>query len=201
LVAICASVRESQRPLLFALAVLIHIGLFQLLVSRRYVLPTTPEQGAALVFLRDAEKSGTAPRPIAPHAPIRLPETSIPEITAPRLIVPNEREGAPSPPTIDWQREAQETAQKHALQAEAQRDRTGDDKPAKRKPEFGWDPSRAHRVQPLQEGGLLVRINDRCAIVITVLAMPVCQIGKKPARGDLFEHMGDAPTPGDWKDE
>ena len=53
----------------------------------------------------------------------------------------------------------------------------------------------------MEEGGFLVWINDNCGIVISVMAMPLCKLGKKPARGDLFEHMDDAPTPGDWKDE
>jgi hypothetical protein len=30
--------------------------------------------------------------------------------------------------------------------------------------------------------------------------MPFCMFGKKPARGDLFEHMDDPPQAGDWKD-
>jgi hypothetical protein len=200
-VAIRAAFRESQRPLLFALAVLIHIGLFQLLVIPRSVLPTMPEQRTVLVFLRDAAKARTAPRPTETFTPQRLPATSGPAITAPQSIAPNEREPSPAPPSIDWQREAAEAAREHAMKAEAQRSHTGDSESPKSKPEFRWNRSRVHRVEALEEGGLLVWINDRCAVVITALAMPVCTIGKKPARGDLFEHMGDASMPGDWKDE
>lgn len=105
------------------------------------------------------------------------------------------------PPSIDWQREAEDIAREHALQAGAQRDPKDDSSPVKPKPEFGWSHSRINRIEPMEEGGFLVWINDRCAIVISVLAMPICKIGKKPARGDLFEHMDDAPTLGDWKDE
>jgi hypothetical protein len=57
-----------------------------------------------------------------------------------------------------------------------------------------------HPVESIASGGIIVRISDRCAVVITLLAMPVCQIGKKSAHGDLFEHMDDAAA-GDWKNE
>jgi hypothetical protein len=191
---------ERQRPLFFASALLIHVGLFQLLVSERRALPETPERRAVLVFLRDTDES-RAPREVAPFAPERLPETSPPELTAPQLIAPPEREEAPAPPSVDWQREAEETARDHALRAEAQRQHKNEHAPPKSKPEFGWSHSRVQRIEPMEEGGFLVWINDRCAIVISVLAMPICKIGKKPARDDLFEHMDEAPAMGDWQDE
>ena len=53
----------------------------------------------------------------------------------------------------------------------------------------------------MENGGFVVWINENCGIAISLLAMPFCQVGKKPARGDLFEHMDDPPTPGDWKDD
>ena len=46
---------------------------------------------------------------------------------------------------------------------------------------------------------MLVWINDRCAVIFTPLPLAGCEIGKKPARGDLFEHMDDAVA-GDWKE-
>ncbi len=191
---------ERQRPLLFALAVLIHVGLFQLLASERHAVPETPERRTVLVLLRGTEKSPekarSVPNWVAPIAPQGLPESK-----APQLIASSERDEAAARPSIDWRREAEETAREYALQAEAQRGHKDDSSAAKPKPEFGWSHSRTHRIEPLEEGGFLVWINDRCAIVISIMAMPVCQIGTKPARGDLFEHMDDAPTPGDWKDE
>ncbi len=191
---------ERQRPLLFALAVLIHLGLFQLLVSERHAVPETPESRTVLVLLRSTEKSPektrSVPDRVAPIAPQGLPESKTPQ-----LIAPPEGDEASARPSIDWRREAEETAREHALRAEAQRNYKDDSSPAKPKPEFGWSHSQIHRIEPLAEGGFLVWLNDRCAIVIRVMAMPVCKIGKKPARSDLFEHMDDTPTPGDWKDE
>ena len=193
-----ATFREPQRPLLFALAVLIHAGLFQLLVSQRHAAPQLPERRTVLALLPDAEKPPPAPQPFAPVTPEPLPELSLPASVPPLLIAPPQRDGTATPPVIDWRREAEEAIRKQALEAEAQRDQKGSG-PSKPKPEFGWDRSRVHRVESIESGGFVVRINDRCVVVITLLAMPVCKIGTKPARGDLFEHMGDA-TAGDWKD-
>jgi hypothetical protein len=196
-----AAFGEPQRPLLFALALLIHAGLFQLLVSQRPENPQTPERSTALALLPETKNRAQAPPPIAPLAPEQLPAAPLPTTTSPHLIAPSEREGIHEPPGVDWQRQGEEVARKHALESQTPPDHKNDGGPPQPKPEFGWDRSRAHRVEPLEGGGVLVRISDRCAIVITLIAMPVCQIGTKPARGDLFEHMGDAPTLGDWKDE
>ena len=193
-----AAFREPQRPWLFALAVLIHAGLFQLLISQRHAAPLSPERRAVLVLLPDAEKARPAPPPVTPVTPQQLPELRLPATTPPLLIAPPRPDGTATPPVIDWQREAEEATRKQALAAEAQREQKGGG-PSKPKPEFGWDRSRVQRVEPIESGGFVVRLNDRCVIVITLLAMPACQIGTKPARGDLFEHMDDA-TPGDWKD-
>ena len=189
-----------QRPLLFALAVLIHAGLFQLLVSERHAVPETPERRTVLVLLRGTDKSPEKTRRV-PDRVAPIATQGVPASKAPQLIAPPEREESRARPSIDWSREAEETAREHALRAEAQRDHKDDSSPVKPKPEFGWSHSQIHRIEPLEEGGFLVWLNDRCAIVISVMAMPVCKFGKKPARGDLFEHMDDAPAPGDWKDE
>ena len=194
-----AAFREPQRPLLFALAVLIHVGLFQLLASQRHASPQELERLTALAFVPDT-RSATPPPPLTPLTPEQLRAAPLPEAKPPQLIAPLEREGGDEAAAVDWAHEAAEAVRKRALEAEAQRDHKHDRDPPKPAPEFGWDRSRTQRVEPIEGGGILVRINDRCAIVITLLAMPVCQIGKKPARGDLFEHMDDAPSPGDWKD-
>ncbi len=59
--------------------------------------------------------------------------------------------------------------------------------------EFGWDHSATQRIQPMAGGGVLLNINDRCAIAWVIFPFPVCRIGKIPVRGDLFDHMKDGP--------
>jgi hypothetical protein len=198
-VAKSAALREPSRPLLFALAVLIHAGLFQLLVSPRHARLESPERRTVLVFLPEAQQTKRPPPEVAPLAPPRLLEPSPSVSTAPRLIAPPPADEAGAAPSIDWHRDAEQVAREHALEAEAARPKDGS-APGKPKPEFHWSHSRTHRVAPMEDGGFVLWINDKCGVAITVMAMPFCQFGKKPARGDLFEHMDDPPTPGDWKD-
>jgi hypothetical protein len=198
-VAKSAALREPSRPLLFALAVLIHAGLFQLLLSPRHARDESPEALPVLVFLPDVPQTKSPPPEVAPLAPPRLLEPSPPTSTAPQLIAPPTADEAGAPPAIDWRRDAEQVAREHALEAETGRPKDSSG-PVKPKPEFHWSHSRTHRVDPMEGGGFVVWISDKCGVAITVMAMPFCQFGKKPARGDLFEHMNDPPTPGDWKD-
>lgn len=194
-----AAVREPHRAALFALALLIHVGLFALLVSDRHARVEAPERQTVLVFL-PGPQTKSAPVEIEPPAPPRLPELSPPSITAPQLIAPPQQDNAGLPPAIDWRRDAEAIAREHAQAAEAGREPSKDD-PKKPKPEFGWSHSATHRIEPMEGGGFVVWINDKCGVAVAGLAMPFCMFGKKPARGDLFEHMDDPPQPGDWKDE
>lgn len=195
-----AAIREPHRPLLFALALLIHAGLYLLLVSPRYTAPEAPERRTVLVFLPDKPKPTRSPLEVAPLAPPRVLEPSPPSSTAPQLIAPPEHAEASVPPAIDWTREAEQVARDHALAEDAGRAHQDDKGAQKPKPEFRWSHSRTHRIESMETGGFVVWLSDRCGVAISVMAMPFCQFGKKPARGDLFEHMDDPPTPGDWKD-
>jgi len=114
---------------------------------------------------------------------------------------------APAPPAdpapIDWIEEAQSVAQRQAKLAELPPRRPLDDrerhdlaadKPGKPAAQFGWDPVRGHRVD-MSHGALVVRLNDRCAIVLMPLPILGCGLGGEiPVRGDLFDHMRDAPA-------
>jgi hypothetical protein len=65
------------------------------------------------------------------------------------------------------------------------------------KPRFAWDHAATHRVEEIPTGGLLININDRCAIAWVVVPFLFCRIGKIHAHGDLFGRMKDAPALGD----
>jgi hypothetical protein len=200
-VAISAAVRERQRPLLFALALLIHVGLFQLLLTPRHAAHESAEPRTVLVFLPDVSKPRGPQIEVALLAPSRLPGASPPTSTAPQLIAPPEQDAVRAPPAIDWHRDAEEVAREHALATEADREPRDDRGARKPGTEFGWSHSSIHRFEPLESGGFVVWINDNCGVAVGLLAMPFCMLGKKPARGDLFQHMNDPPAPGDWKDE
>jgi hypothetical protein len=68
------------------------------------------------------------------------------------------------------------------------------------KPEFRWDYARTHRVEPLGQGAVGIHLNDRCVVVLWIVPMVGCSLDEIPARGDLFDHMNDAPAFGEWKD-
>jgi len=65
-----------------------------------------------------------------------------------------------------------------------------------RRPGLAWNHARTHRVEALPGGVTVFNLNDHCAIALLwVVPFFGCQIGKIRARGDLFEHMRDAPGP------
>ena len=66
-------------------------------------------------------------------------------------------------------------------------------------PDFAWSKAHTERVSAIEGGGMMIRLNERCAIVIVLVPMPACAFGKIKPRSDLFEHMNDPPTLGDWK--
>lgn len=59
--------------------------------------------------------------------------------------------------------------------------------------DFPWDPLHGQRFAKLPDGPFVLRLSDNCMVVILVMLIPTCKIGKLPARGDLFRHMGDLP--------
>ncbi len=66
-------------------------------------------------------------------------------------------------------------------------------------PEFGWDYAHTHRITPLQGGGFVIALNDRCNIAVFIFPMIGCAVGpKSPARGDLFRNMHPPVKFGDW---
>ena len=108
-----------------------------------------------------------------------------------------------APGAIDWAREAEVSAARQLRKDEEARRLTAPFAhdfshltPERPTPQFGWSHASIHRVEPLEGGGTFIWINDRCGIVFAVMVVPICKIGKIPARGDLFEHMDDAPAPG-----
>jgi hypothetical protein len=71
---------------------------------------------------------------------------------------------------------------------------------APRAPAFHWDPVQTQRIEPLEGGGTLIRLNAQCALVIVgLIPLPTCTTEKPSARADLFEHMHDPQPFGAWQ--
>jgi hypothetical protein len=142
------------------------------------------------------------PAPLKKAAPSH--DTQLVVVPTPGEPPPVEQPAAP----IDWTAEATRTAKQQAELAAAPGPRALDQHAAgdgidfdgglgpepEYRPEFGWYHARIHRIEPLEGGGSILWINDRCFIVMAgVIPFPMCGIGKIPPRGDLFDHMRDTP--------
>jgi hypothetical protein len=200
-----------MRPAVFLVVVAIHIALFFMFAVRRGPAPgpdaTESPTVAFFLSLAPARAAATtnSPAAIAPQ-----PERSEgnPAKRQGRDVGQPETEAISPPPpaTPDWRHEL-EIAANSQLQSEARRRSQPSPlaphdfskvKPGSTddsKPEFGWSHSATHRVEELPSGGLLINLNDRCAIAWVIFPFPVCRIGKIPARGDLFDHLKDTPEP------
>jgi hypothetical protein len=102
---------------------------------------------------------------------------------------------------IDWNAELERAAKSGVLDgaSHAQRDfrfpHPSPSAPAMPK-EFGWDHAHTHRIEPLPGGGLLLNLNDHCALLLLPLPFFGCGIGSRPANRDLFDDMRDEPQLG-----
>jgi hypothetical protein len=132
---------------------------------------------------------------LAPAAPAHLarvtqlpPRTSFaPQRRAPSSQPEQSQSTTTAPVAIDWAKEAERVATDPALSVGAV------PAPAARH-QFEWDHARTNRLEQLPGGGLLVNLNDRCAIVFEFpMLLGGCKLGKIDARGDLFAHMHDDP--------
>jgi hypothetical protein len=111
-----------------------------------------------------------------------------------------------APVFIDWAKEAQITADEHVKSdADAAR-RAGaltqwkshvmPSPTVPAAPTFSWDYAATHRLESSAQG-LIINLNDRCLLLISLSIMAViggCKLGEIPARGDLFMHMRDDPA-------
>jgi hypothetical protein len=190
-----------------------------LLIAARWVTRADHRREEALVFLALPDpvraRAPTAPAPVSRISPVsptsassapRRKPTAPPDtqlITVPAPAQPTMADKANAP--IDWNAEADRTIAQQAQLAMAAPPRALDKHGAgadlngglgpdrERKSDFGWDRSHTHRVEGIEGGGILIHINERCVLVLFPLPFAGCGIGKIPVRGDLFEHMHDAP--------
>lgn len=153
------------------------------------VPPRLPERR---VDVRDVDSSRLQPAPRPTGAlPARRTEVVEPSNA---ITLPTSREG-PDSSGIDWDRAAQSAAT-----AATTPPRRGfgmpESKPKAAAPrEFGWDRTHTERIHAIPGGGIGIRINDNCEIAFVPLPIGGCALGKRKARGDLFEGMKDPDRP------
>lgn len=186
------------------LVVTIHAML--LLVALRWVTRAGMRSEESLVFLALPDPARTPAQTASARSPPRkkpLASRDKQLVTIPTPAQPSTAEKLPAP--IDWNAEADSAVRQQAQLAMAAQPRALDKHGAGadlngglgpdrgNKPEFGWDRSHTHRVESLEGGGILIHINDRCIVVLIPFPIAFCGIGKIPPRGDLLDHMHDAP--------
>lgn len=199
---------RGVRGIAFIAAVLAHVVLIALLMTspRRDRSEPIEAPRMVLVFI-EPEARRVPDEPLRSSAPsLHLPAPTVPVEVPPiepgNAITVAPEEAAP-PPSIDWQQESRSAAARAAETLETERRRQGKFAPDPRfarptpRPEFGWDQSKTHRIQSLPEGGTVIHLNDRCSLTLNGFIIPMCKLGKIPARGDLFDHIGDAPASDD----
>jgi hypothetical protein len=199
--------RQVLRLAVLLLVVSLHAAL--LLFASRLQTPVDLRSDDSLVFLPlHSHVQALAETPTPAEA---LREKPVPTRATQLIIIPKDLALLPptqTPPApIDWNAEAALTAKQRAQAAAAPGPRVLDQHDAGldfdgglgpdvyAKPEFGWYHPRTHRIEAMEGGGSILWLNDRCFIVMAgLIPFPMCGNGKIPPRGDLFDHMHDAPT-------
>jgi hypothetical protein len=192
------------RPTILLLVAALHAAL--LLIALRWQAHLDLRSQESLVFLTlPAHVQSAEEASPSPSVPLKKPP---PAHDTQLVIVPPPAEPAPAaqkPAIVDWNAEAALTAKQEAQSAVALPPRALDKRLAgmyvdgapgpeqANTPEFGWDHARTHRVEPMEGGGSILWLNDRCFVVLYgMIPFPMCGIGKIPVRGDLFDHMRDS---------
>ena len=175
-------------------------GVFYWLILHEAIEPTALQSPTALQVTiceaarrpRPAMSPRQRPHPESARRLIRSREAPSPPAARPITLPPV---ATPAPaPAIDWQQAMQRAVQAQDSSPPPARLEFGFPRrpaPSPTAPQFGWDYASTHRVQQLPEGGLLINLNDRCAVVLYVLPIPVCRIGHIPVDGGLFDHLHD----------
>jgi hypothetical protein len=186
-----------------------HAVLLVVLVAMRVtVTPIMEVEMSAEFFPVPPSEDRSASTPARAPRAAGVRHTQAHDAGADREALPARRKEEGSAPVgIDWAQEAERAAARQIDADEAAARRAAAFSPRKGtlhalepaaplKPPFGWSYARTHRVEALPGGGIIFNLNDRCAIVFAVMLIPVCKVGALEPRGDLLQHMRDAPLLG-----
>ena len=171
------------------------IVLWLLMSSHRFSIKAGPGSLQLVWILRPPTSELAEPRNTPQRTAKTPPQRRSADAPASSTLIPdtNEENNAIRP-TPDWNAELQ-LAAKNALAKELEKKKHEADfthlfpgQPTK-PPRFAWNYAATHRVEALPQGGLVIHINDNCALLIFPLPFVACAIGKRPANGDLFKPL------------
>jgi hypothetical protein len=197
----------------FAAVVIVHLLAARFFIAGFAALPEAPEQeiSFATLIAADSVEEHASRAKLLSHGAAANSRSSArkkePVRSADTLPL-NQPAPSTAPLFIDWAKEA-EIAADEAVRREAEAERQAGAfsqwrlhvMPSPHSPaasSFSWDYARTHRLESSAQG-LVVNLNDRCSVLISLYFMAVmggCKLGKIPVHGDLFLHMDDEPQPG-----
>jgi hypothetical protein len=195
------------RPGTFVAVAAAHAALFLVLAKVRLTSAPTAEPETSMILFMLPSQEVTQPAPPA-NAPAQSTtrRAPLPEPQAKPREAPAEEAHSNAPVMIDWAKEAERAAarQVDAEEAAARRAAAFSHKKvpaslapaAPGAPQFGWSHAATHRFESLPDGGFILNLSDRCAIVFAIMLIPVCKVGVMEPRGDLLQHMDDPPQLG-----
>jgi hypothetical protein len=198
-VALANTHRRSGRALAVAAVLLLHAAaVLAPLVMHRRASQTFGNEPTLILLDLSAPAAVPSRTDVRATAPISTPQIVVrpPDSVAMQTPAPASR--------VDW-RAAAEIAANGITSLDGTEPKSfgapprAPVEPRDRKP-FGWDRSRTNRVESMPSGGLVINLNDHCALVIAPILFGGCSLGKIEARGDLFDEMKAPPQLGDWKD-
>lgn len=194
--------RGGRRVAAAAIAVALQ-GVFYWLILHETVEPTalpasTPLEVTLFAATMRRVQPATLPRKRRQRVPPRRalrkrevlpPSSSVAQpITLPPTVKP-----APHAP-IDWQQAMQGEVRAQESRSRAKKLQFGFPQPPPADPaappELGWDYAHTHRIVPLPHGGMIINFSERCSINVWY-PIPLCQFGKLPVNGHLFDHLHD----------
>ena len=190
----------ERRAIVLALVLAVHaLAVLALLVPHRHeVMTADAVVTTILFFVPPAEPEANARN----HPSPRLPRTRRVEPSPVADQTPHTIPDEPPPPSpIDWRTEGAKAATNILQENDQAARRRAALEPhggiqlgesTRPPPGIAWDIAHTRRIEPLAEGGTLIRLNDRCVIVFPFM-LPFCKVGKIEPRGDLFKHMNELP--------
>jgi hypothetical protein len=188
-----ATQRRTRLALTFAAVLALHaLGGWLFLMKTRLLVTIPKSASLELIYLPPTAAPAESPREAPSSLRRSRRERAAAEPAAPSASAPIENRA----PRIDWSAELARVAHDAAEAASASNPRDfgfphAKDGPAPKAPEFGWYRAHTHRVESLEEGGLLVHLGENCVLVFVPLPFVGCRPGHVPANGDLFKHMGE----------
>jgi hypothetical protein len=199
-----ATRRQARLLLTLSIVLGVHLIAVWLLVSAARSSVKTKFGSLQLLWISRPALSETPParetatqraRKSSPHTPVdREPaeRSSALSSNAPRSA-DEDRAAHPAP---DWSEELRLAARDAMARELAQKRHESDFAhafPTQPKPpqQFAWDYAATHRIEGIPGGGILVHLGDNCVLILFPLPLVGCGIGKRPANGDLFEHLHD----------